>query len=721
MKSFATPHPLYTLLKPSSVAIIGASPNTKKISGELLHFMQAGGYLHEIYPVNPSYEEIGGLRCFADIEAATTARGATIDLALLAIPARSVLPEIKRCGQAGVRNVAIITSGFAEAGGDSARMQGEMTELAKKTGMRILGPNSEGFFNAIDHVSATFSATIERAWATPKYPYVSADRVGVIAQSGGMGFAILNYGLKQGVQFSYVITSGNEADLSMADYLDFLVDDDDTKVIALFCESIRNGALFKHAALRAQRAGKPIVAIKAGKSVAGQRASASHTASLAGWSAAYDAVFARYAVIQVHDIEEAVAACGMLLTSPRVRGNRAVVMTGSGGAGVLVADTLERNGFVLPVLPEELQGEIRKHTEAYATPQNPVDITTAGHRSGAYALVLERLAASDCVDLVITVNSFLGEAKIPVDPPKISTPLRKFEKPFACFSYTAPSEFARGKMAEVGIYVNSNLNAMGVALAAITKHARTHVPKLIHPISIPASVTDTLSVRGLDVLCEYEVKGLLGAVGIKASTEVLARNVGEAAAAAGKIGFPVALKVQSPALTHKTEMGAVRLNVRTQAELQSAYAEMLETVERRMGMVDVHGFLVQRMAPPGYEVIVGTLWDASWGPLMMVGMGGVSVEVSKDVAYCLSPVTPAEAEATLRSLKSAALFNGFRGNRAIDLRPLAEMVSTLSLLADALGGNVAELELNPVIVHADGSGFTIADALLRKRSANGSV
>ena len=715
MSSVTQPHPLHTLLKPQSVAVIGASPDKAKIRGELFHFMHAGGYKGRLYPVNPSYQDIHGIKCYPDVGSAAKDAGGSLDLALVAIPANVVMPELERCAAAGVKNVVVVTAGFAEEGGESAKVQEQMAALARRTGMRISGPNSEGYFNAIDRVNATFSPTVERVWGKPAIPYVSDKRIAVVAQSGGMGFAIFNHGTRQGLQYSYIITSGNEADLTMAEYVDFLVDDPDTAVIALFCETIRGGEVFERAALRALQKGKPIVAIKAGQSVAGQRATASHTAAIAGWSAAYDAVFAKYGVIQTQDVDETSAVCGILVTSPMPRGNNTVVMTVSGGAGAIVSDTLERNGFTMPILPEAFQKDMRQHIPSFATPQNPVDLTAAGNRSGAYALVIDYLAQSEGSDLVVVVNSLSSDVKIPIDPHKISGPLKKAGKPFASFSYTMPSDFTRSKMAEAGIYVNGNLRAMGSALGKILAHAKTAPPDVLPPLESPGSLA-ALTRQGDSVLCEYEVKDLLRSFGVDASREALAGDADAAVAAANQLGYPVALKFQSPEVTHKTEMGGVALNIGSDEALRKAYADMVATVKKRAGDVASHGILVQKMAPAGYEVIVGMINDATWGPLMMVGMGGVAVELFKDVAYRPAPVSPREAEAMLRSLKSAALFDGFRGKPVVDLAPLAQLVSTVSRIAAAHRDSIAEMELNPVIVHADGSGITIADALLKKAS-----
>src|SRR6185369_8471549 len=326
------PHALSAMLRPRSVAVIGASPDTKKLNGELLHFLIEGGYTGDVRPVNPNYKEIHGRPCHADIAAAGGA-----DLALIAIPARAVPAALDQCASAGVKHAVVISSGFAEEGGESASLQTRVAAIARRTGMRISGPNSEGFYNAIDRVAATFSPTVPRSWQR-EAPIAGAKRIGIVAQSGGMGFAIFNRGVASRLDFSYVITSGNEVDLTMADFVDYLVDDEDTGVIGLFCESIRDAAAFEAAAARALGR-KPIVMLKVGQSEAGSRATASHTASIAGWNAAYDAFFAKYGIISTGDVDEAMAACGLLATnSTWSTGRRAAIVTPSGGAGALVSD-----------------------------------------------------------------------------------------------------------------------------------------------------------------------------------------------------------------------------------------------------------------------------------------------------------------------------------------------------------------------------------------------
>ncbi len=408
-------HPLHTLFNPASIAVIGASRDAKSIRGRFVDFLARGGYTGRILPVNPSYPEVNGRECFPSVAAAVAAAKIPVDLALVAIPADAVLPELERCAAAGVRNALIVSSGFAEEGAERSALQARISAIARAGGMRVVGPNSEGFLNAVGRVSASFSPTVEYAWQSVDGG-AARKRIAVLAQSGGMGFGIMHRGLAAGLAFSTVISTGNEADVSLADCLDYMVADPHTGAIVLFLESVRDSSTFTTACAHALAADKPIVAIKVGRSAAGQRAAASHTASIAGWSAAYDAVFARYGVVPCADTGEAIAALGILTTCPPLRGNRAAVLTGSGGAGALVSDALERSGFVLPVLSPGVQQTIRAFIPSYATAQNPVDVTAGTAHLKAVVRAADVLLAADEIDLLVTIHSFTSESSISFDP-----------------------------------------------------------------------------------------------------------------------------------------------------------------------------------------------------------------------------------------------------------------------------------------------------------------
>lgn len=718
-------HSLHSFFHPERIAVFGATPNAVGIRARFLEALLGGGYTGDVIPINPSHKEVHGRRCYPNIIAAAAEAKGRIDLAVIAIPADGVIGALEQCAAAKAGNVLILASGFAEESTERSKLQVRMAAIGREAGIRIVGPNSEGYLNVLHNVSATFSPTVELAWG-PEGKVPGRKRVASIAQSGGVGFGMLHRALKAGIQFTYAISTGNEADVTAADCLDYMLEDPNTDVLMLFLETIRDVPRFEAACQRALALKKPIVAIKVGRSAAGSRATQSHTASIAGRAAAYDAFFAKYAVIPCSDLSESTAILGILTTCPQLKGNRVAVLTPSGGAGALISDTLERHGLELPILSEKTQKAILAMVPSYATAQNPVDVTAGATRTGAAAKAANILLGCGEIDLLVSAHSLTSETSIMVDPQDLARPSVASGVPVTAFCYTDPSSFARKKMIDAGIYVHADAQLMGTALAktlnrvrqveAIDKGSAVSTDSAFNERAATA-VRRALDASTADMLCEHEVSAMLRECGIKASDDVLCRSADEAVSAAERLGFPVVVKIQSPLIAHKTEIGGVKLGLASAQAVREAYQAVMEAGRKVAPPESIHGVLAQRMAPPGYEVIIGMINDASFGPLMMVGLGGISVELFKDVAYGHAPLAQDQAEGLLRSLKSSALFDGFRGKPPVDLMPLANLVSTLSQIAHAAhraGCSIAELELNPVIVHADGSGLTIADALLRK-------
>src|SRR3984893_8777458 len=402
------PHPLDSFFAPQSIALIGASRDHEKIPGRLLSMLRKNAYPGKLYPVNPNYDDIDGLKCYKSIADI----GQPIDLAVVIIPARAVLGALEECAEAGVKNAIIISSGFAEEGGDSVAMQAAIARLAKQTGMRISAPNAEGFYTEAKRVAATFSPTVDVKPDAPRL-IATGRRIGIVAQSGGIGFAFYNRARALGIALSYVISTGNESDLGAGEFLDYMVQDSSTDVILLFIEGIRDTEKFLAAARRAAETGKPIIVTKVGRSGAGERAAASHTASMAGWTAAYDAVFAKYGFIVSNDLDEAVTIAAVLTTNPMPKGDRVAVLTVSGGAGIWGADTVSQQGLQVPELPAPMQAEIRKLLPSYGAARNPIDVTAQGVHSGGLQKSIELLDASDDIDAILVVLSMSSDTRIP--------------------------------------------------------------------------------------------------------------------------------------------------------------------------------------------------------------------------------------------------------------------------------------------------------------------
>jgi acyl-CoA synthetase (NDP forming) len=699
-------HPLESFVWPRAVAVLGASPDPHRIRGLLLKHLRGNGFPGRIVPINPSYQEIDGLPCFPSLAAA----GGEIDVAVVAIPAAAVPEAAEEAAKAGVKHLVVISSGFAEEGGAAAEVQARLVEIARRTGLRIAGPNCEGYWNALGKVSTTFSPTVE-VKANGREPLlVSERRIGVIAQSGGVGFSLFNRGHEAGLGFSYVVSSGNEADLTAADFLDYMVRDDRTHAVMMFIEAIRDGARFIEAATEARRRGKPIIAIKVGRSEAGQRAAASHTAALSGAHTAYSAVFARYGILEADDPDEAVAIAGMALTSAPPQGRRLGIITVSGGGGAWMADIAVAHGLTVPTLSPGLQLQLRGLIPSYASPQNPVDVTAQGSNTGpVVARTLEMLGASDEVDNIVLVSSLASETRVMLDPERIPALLAKIRKPVTVWSYTIPSAYGRDQTARCGLFLHTNLRACGLALERLAAYGEVlREQASITPQIAPAALPGNLP----PVLTEHRAKALLAPYGVSIQGERLAGSAEEAADLAADLGFPVALKIQSPDILHKTEAGGVRLGLQTREQVIAAYREILEAARRHAPRAMIEGVLVQRMAPRGIEIAVGMANDSTFGPIMMVGFGGTLIELFGDVAHRPAPLDPASAVRMIRGLRSARLLEGFRGAAPVDVQSLAKLVARLSEAAIAYREHIAEMELNPVILHQDGSGLTVVDALV---------
>lgn len=696
-------HPLDAFFAPNSIAVIGASREAHKIPGLLLNFLRKNEFPGAIYPVNPNYDEINGLKCFPKVAAI----GQPIDLAIVIIPAKFVVGALEECAAVGVKNAIVISSGFAEEGGDSAQMQDEIAAIAKRTGMRISGPNAEGFYNEPGKIAATFSPTVDVKPDAPRL-IASRRRIGIVAQSGGIGFAIYNRARALGVALSCVISTGNESDLGAGEFLDYLVQDANTDVILLFIEGIRDVDRFLAAAQRAAELGKPVVVTKVGRSGAGERAAASHTASMAGWSAAYDAVFAKYGFIVSNDLDEAVAIAAVLTTSPLPKGDRVAVVTVSGGAGIWAADTVSANGLNVPELSAGVQQSIRGMIPSYGSPRNPVDITAQAVHSGGLQKTMELLEKSDEADAVLVVISMASETRMPFKLEELKPLMDRQTKPFVFWSYTLPSSFARTGLAASGVIILSNLTH---AAAAIRKLHRRALFKRVP--AAPAAKAGAFGAIGpATALSEADSKTLLRNAGIVIPDEVLVTERAALDGALAACGFPLAMKVQSPDIPHKSEVGGVRVGVASKDAALAAYDSILADAKRHRPNARIQGVLISPMAPKGVEMIVGTMTDATFGPMVMIGLGGVTTELFQDVVYRPAPVGEDEAAAMLGELKASVLLNGFRGAPKADISALAGLIAQVSQLAAANAADIAEIEINPVLVHPDGEGITIVDALV---------
>jgi acetyltransferase len=711
---------LDALLSPRAIAIIGASPDPTIIRGKVQHVLQARGYPGPIYPISRSHAEVQGRKAYPKLAALPQAP----DLAVVIIPAAAVPEALEECGRAGVKAAYIISSGFAEEAGEAgAARQARIRAIAEAYDLAIVGPNAEGFFSTAANVVATFSPAVENFAQLLAPDTAKGRRISVLTQSGGVGFSFYHRGRPRQLRFAHVISTGNEAVLDSFTIAEHLIERGQTDILLGYIEGIKDAAAFRRAASKAADRGVPIILAKMGRSEAGARAAASHTAALAGADSAHDAVFRRHGVIRALDMDEMLDIAAGFAFCPAPAGRRVGVMSGSGGAGVWMADMLSLAGLEVPRLDDATRGACEALMPSYGSAANPVDLTAGAIGKVGYAHVVDILQRSPVLDSVVIVGSVASPKRLTEDKPVLAQVAAHPEKPVLFCAYTAAAQAAVDVAAEVGVPVFTSMPGCARAIRAMADYRRFREAWAARgPDPAPAPKPGVLSALGRAagrVLSEHESKAVLEAAGIARAAEALATDADAAAEAAARIGFPVALKIQSPDIPHKTEMGGVALNLADAPAVREAFRAMTDRARTAHPGARVQGALVARMAPRGTEVILGIHRDPQFGPMLMAGLGGIHVEVLRDVAFAPVPVTAEEARALLASLKGAALLGGVRGAPPADLEALAGLMVALSRFAADHADAVEEVDLNPVLVHPAGQGLTVVDALIVTRGEGG--
>lgn len=696
------------LMKPRSVAIIGASAQPGSIGERPIRYLRKHGFKGQIFPINPKYQELFGLPCYPGLQAVP----GKVDLALVALSMERVFQALEECVQKGVTTATVFASGFAEAGGDGIERQAQLKAFAQRTGLRICGPNCIGTINIKDGVAATFSNAAEVDRFLP-------GKVGILAQSGGLAGSILDRAQSKGLGINYVVSSGNEVDLEAADYIDFMLADPDTAAVMAFVEGFKDGRKFAAVADRALEMGKALVILKGGRSEKGQMAAASHTGSLAGSDKVCDTLFRQKGVSRVDDLDSLVDTAILFANSPLPQGNRIGIFAPSGGAGVIMADKCEENGLKLVDLSPTTKEGLSKLMPAFGSISNPLDPTAQG-----YAAPDAMLA---CLDVFVRDQGFdTILVQIPTVSGEFAANLARgivkakglTDRAYAVLcSSGASSEPAYQVFRESNVpYFNSFTNCFQAIGAAVKYNRRLKdLPDLPASSAVQAGALgqarDWLRSEG-SVPTEYQSKKLLSCYGIPVTKEALAANLEQALEAAQSIGYPVVLKVQSPQILHKTDAKVVRLNVGSPGELEVAYREVVENAFRWNPEAQVQGVLVQEMAPPGTEVIVGMSRDEQFGPVLLFGLGGIFVEVFQDVAYRMAPLTEEAAREMIRETKGASILEGARGRPAADVNAVVDVLLKLSHLAGDLESEISQIDINPLIVYDAGHGVKAVDALV---------
>ncbi|HEX3536009.1 MAG TPA: acetate--CoA ligase family protein, partial [Stellaceae bacterium] len=603
---------------------------------------------------------------------------------------------------------------------EAAQRDIALRAIAERTGMVIAGPNSEGLVNPLQPLVATFSPVFHDP-NDPLLPQGSkAKQIAVSCQSGALTFAFLSRGRDRQLPFTYQVSAGNQTVLEAHDYVDWVLEAGGADIFLCYLEGIRDTGRFRAVADKAARAGKPLIVAKVGRSDAGRRAAASHTGALAHAGAADDAVFRHHGIIRGEDLDHVVDIATAFAYCRLPRGNRVAIVTGSGGSAVWMSDILSAHDLELPVLEDDIQRRIMALLPSYGSAQNPIDATAQAIGQIGYAPIVELLRESQRIDTILLISSLANPERAKKLAGEMSELVATTDKPILLSTYTTASAASIGALAAAGIPCYTSMPSCARAIRALVDYAafQERIKHRAAPpptaASLRGEIERALAIAG-PTLTEIASKELLARYGVPRPPEVLARSEEEAATAAAKIGSPIALKVQSPDILHKTEAGAVALGVSGDAAVRAAYRTVMARAQAAHRGAEIDGVLVQAMAPRGVEMILGVTRDPAFGPMLMVGLGGIHVEVLRDVAFAPVPLGPDEALALLGELRGAAILDGVRGAKPADKPALAELMAALSRFAADHADAVAEIDLNPVIVHAEGEGLTVVDALIVKR------
>lgn len=697
---------LERLFNPRGIAVIGASPDFGRPGGQTMQVLTERGYRGGIYPVNPKYEDIAGHTCYAAI--ANVAE--PCDVAVIAVPAAQVPQMIADCGEHGVHYAVVLGGGFREGGEAGRALEAQMLENARKHGVRVIGPNCLGLVNVHARAYAAFGS-VTRA------PFLEPGGVSAVIQSGGFGNSLVIRCAAAGVGFRYVVASGNEADITTPELIEAFVDDPETRVILAYIEGLGDGRAFLAAARRAMAAGKPIVVWKAGNTRQGMRAAASHTANMAGSYDIYRAAFRTGGIIEVGDMEEAADFVQTLLGQPPAAGKNVAIMGGSGGSAVVFADAADAYGLTLARLAPQTMEVLQQNLPSVAAIDNPIDYA-AGFINDRNAPRFQRAVEAVLADpgvhqlgvLFATVTGRVGG----IGATALAEAAKRHRKPVFVFSSvprdTAPEMFDLLEQARIPIIRSVNRVAKAMSALAEYEQARQRAPSTVNDPAVRTAAFELPAASG--ALDEHESKQLLRAFGISATADRVFPPQPIAAGEARKVDFPVALKIVSRDITHKSDSGGVRLNIRTAAELAAASVEMLNAVRTAQPDAAVTGLLVSPMVSDGLETIVGVVNDPVFGPVVAFGMGGVHAETLKDVTYRLAPFDAQTGREMIAELRAAAIFAGLRGQPPRDVDAVADVLAAVSRLAWSLRDRLQEMDVNPLLVRPQGAGVVAADALV---------
>lgn len=693
-----------TLLTPRSIALVGASDDVSRIGGRPLRYLRESGYQGVIYPVNPNRETVQGIKSYKSVMDLPEAP----DVAVLAVPASGTLAAVRDCAARGIKAVTIFSAGFAETGEAGRSIQEEMAAAAAQGGMRLLGPNCLGVFNSKIGYYGTFSAILDGALIEP-------GPVAVVSQSGAYGSHIAHLARQRGLGISYWVTTGNETDIDVAEALRWTVEQPDVNVVMAYAEGIRDSRTFIEALEVARKQETAIVLMKVGRSEVGAHAVSSHTAALAGSDAVFDAVFRQFGVWRAGTTAEQLDIAYACSRGRYPKGNRLGIFTLSGGFGIQMADDAQEAGLDVAPMPDAAQDEL-KAMLPYASPRNPVDATAQALTD----LPLMTRYMSTMLEKG-NYNFFTGIFGAGPASPTFAGKLRDALETASSASkgtilsltMSAPRDIVR-TYEEKGFLVHEDGSALMTALGALVHFRNSFDRRDAPPVSVAAKPVSFKKAN----LSEYEAKRILSDAGVPFPEEVLCGRDDDVGAAAARVGFPVVLKISSPDIAHKTEIGGVVVGVKSEQEARTAAAAILERARQGQPAARIEGILVAPMVGDGLEVIAGVARDPVFGPVVMFGLGGIFVEVLKDVTFRAAPFGVDEARRMIREIRGRSMFDGVRGKQSTNIEPLAKLLSALSVFAAANTETIESIDLNPIRLLEDGTMPVALDALIVPRLPN---
>jgi acetate---CoA ligase (ADP-forming) len=688
------------LLRPKSIAVIGASNTEGKIGYTVVENLRDSEYEGAVYPINPKYDEVQGLKAYPSVLEVP----GEIDAAAVIVPAKFVPQIAEECGKKGVKGLIVIASGFSEVGrGD---LEQEVVDIAHEYGMRVLGPNIVGVLSNSDNCNASFA---------PFLPL--PGKAALVSQSGALLIAMDASTYIRRVGFDKLVSIGNMSDVNFADLVEWLDHDENTGCISLYIEGLQDGRQFM---TNARAADKPIVALKSGTSAHGAAAAASHTGSLAGSGKIYESAFEQAGVVRASNLNNLFDRTLALSLQPPMQGDKLLIITNGGGVGVLATDSAERYGIPLRFAPEDVQDELKNHMPDFGSARNPIDLTGMAGRDW-YQDSTQYAFAHEWVDGLVILYCETAMT----DPMNIAKGLKEAvdasgvtDKPIAVsFVGGERSEEAMRWLVENGIPAYNEPDNAVNAMAALREYARNQ-DMAAQPFERFDDVDERLARTVIaDVrsqccrgMTEVESKTIFKAYGLPVAQTRLAESEAEAVELAESTGYPVVMKIVSPDILHKSDADGVKVNIKNEAEAREAYQEILDNAKAYKADADIHGIAIQEMAPWGTEVILGSVNDPTFGPSVMFGLGGIFVEILKDVTFRVAPVSTDQAFKMLGDINGAPILEGARGEEPKDRQALAEVLSRYSQMIYELQDEISETDANPVIVYDEDEGVIIVDA-----------